>query len=161
MDDLNIREAQASDFDALHNLYAVVDQLHHQALPDLFKPVGEIKKRDSYLESLSADTNTTILVAEVQEQVIGFAHAKVDEINHPVLNSYISGHISDVVVDPKFERRGVGEKLLSTLECWFKEHGAIEVGLTVFCFNEVAISFYRKNGFDNRYCKMVKSIVQN
>ena len=160
MDKINIREAQTSDFHALHNLYTVVDRLHHQALPEHFKPASDIKKRDSYLKGLLADKSNTILVAEIQNQVIGFAHAKFGTIDHPVLNSYISGHISDVVVDPDFERRGVGKKLLFAVERWLKEHGAIEVGLTVFCFNNEAISFYHKNGFSNRHCNMVKSLAQ-
>jgi len=159
MDDLNIRKAEVSDFDALHNLYAIVDQLHYDALPDHFRALNKIKKRGAYLERLLADASNTILVAEFKNQIIGFAHAKVGKTDHPVLKSYISGHISDVVVDPKFERKGVGKKLLSAVESWLKEHGAIEVGLTVFCFNEEAVSFYLENGFGNRHCNMVKSLV--
>ena len=88
MDVLSIRKAEISDIGEMHKLYAVVDQLHHDALPDHFKALNEIGRRDEYLNQILGDDSQIVLVAEIQYQVIGFAHAKVGEINHPVLKPY-------------------------------------------------------------------------
>ena len=158
MENPQIREASVYDFESLHELYSHVDQNHNDAHPEQFKPSYEIKRPDAYLEKLLNDGNIKLLVACVESQVVGFIHAELSEISHPVLYSYLYGHISDVVVHPKFKRIGVGRILFQAVEQWLIEKGAKEIGLTVFSFNKEAISFYRNNGFTNRNCKMVKSL---
>lgn len=108
-------------------------------------------------ELLLSDKSTKLLIACINNQVVGFAHAELREMNHPVLYSYPYGHISDVV-NPEFIRNGIGKCLFNADEQWLKETGAREVSLTVFNFNNEAISFYKRNGFVNRHCNMVKDL---
>ena len=158
MDNLQIREASIYDFDSLHELYSHVDQNHNDAHPEQFKPSSEIKRPDEYFEKLLSDDNVVLLVASLEKEVVGFVHAELHEMNHPVLYNYKYGHISDVVVNPRFKRNGVGKLLFQSVEKWLKEKGAREISLTVFSFNTEAIFFYQNSGFTNRHCKMVKSL---
>jgi diamine N-acetyltransferase len=156
MDKLYIREANIEDYEALLQLYTHVDRNHNDAHPEQFKPANEIKRPVTYFEKLLSDINIKLLVACINNQVVGFTHAELREMNHPVLRSYLYGHISDVVVNPEFKRNGIGKYLFNAVEQWLKEKGAREISLTVFCFNNEAISFYKGNGFTNRHCNMVK-----
>ncbi len=153
-----IRESIIDDYEYLQEIYAHVDQTHHDAHPELFKPASEIKRPLSYFGSLLNDKNIKIFVACIEDEIIGFIHAEVKKMNHPVLYSYQYGHITDIVVKPKYKRMGVGNILFRTAEQWFKEMGAKEISLTVFSFNTEAMFFYHNNGFRNRHCTLVKSI---
>jgi ribosomal protein S18 acetylase RimI-like enzyme len=159
MDKPHIREATISDFESLHQLYTYVDQNHNDAHPDQFKPSNEIRRPDTYLENMLSNENIKLLVACVENEVIGFIHAELKIMNHPVLYSYLYGHVSDIVVNYKFQRNGIAKILLQTVEQWLKEKEAREISLTVFSFNSKAISFYQNNGFTNRNCNMVKNLV--
>ncbi len=158
MEKLHIREASVNDFLSIHKLYSYVDQIHNDAHPEQFKPSNEIKRPNTYLEKMLSDESTKLLVACVENEVIGFIHAELKTMNHPILFSYLYGHVSDIVVNPKFKRNGVGKTLFQTVEQWLNEKGASEISLTVFSFNSEAISFYQNNGFINRHCNMVKTL---
>jgi diamine N-acetyltransferase len=154
-----IREAIIDDFEYLNELYAHVDQAHHDAHPEQFKQSSDIKRPYSYFEDLLNDKNIKIFVACIEDEIIGFIHAEVKKYNHPVLYSYQYGHITDIAVNKKHKRMGIGKILFQTVEQWFKEMSVKEITLSVFSFNTEAISFYQHNGFTNRHCTMVKSVV--
>jgi ribosomal protein S18 acetylase RimI-like enzyme len=158
MDNLHIREASINDYEALLQLYSHLDSNHNDAHPEQFRPANKIKRPVTYFEKLLSDESIKLLVACFNNQIVGFTHAELREMNHPVLYSYLYGHISDVVVKPKFKRNGIGDSLFNAVEQWLKEKGAREISLTVFSFNSEAISFYSSNGFISRHCNMVKSL---
>jgi hypothetical protein len=65
MTHVNIRPAQAGDYDALCGLFDEVDALHRAGLPSVFqKPPGAVRDKD-YLLTLLADQAVLLLVAEI------------------------------------------------------------------------------------------------
>jgi ribosomal protein S18 acetylase RimI-like enzyme len=158
MEIIDIREAVLTDVDDLQELYAHVDQIHHDEYPEIFKSSININRPTSFFESIFSDDNIKFLVACIDNQIIGFIHAELKKTNHPVLQKYFYGHVSDIVIRPDYKRTGVGSKLFKSVEIWFKENKVNEISLTVFNFNEEAINFYEKTGFNNRHCTMTKKI---
>jgi ribosomal protein S18 acetylase RimI-like enzyme len=158
MEIIDIREAVLTDVDDLQELYAHVDQIHHDEYPEIFKPSININRPASFFERIFSDDNIKFLVASIDNQIIGFIHAELKMANHPVLQDYSYGHISDIVIRPDHKRTGVGSKLFKSIEKWFKENEVKEISLTVFSFNEEAIAFYKKTGFTNRHCTMTKNV---
>jgi diamine N-acetyltransferase len=158
MEIIDIREAALTDINDLLELYVHVDQIHHDEYPEIFKPSIYINRPTSYFERILSDDNIKFLVACIDNQIIGFIHAELKNTNHPVLQNYIYGHVSDIVIRPDYKRTGVGSKLFKTIEMWFKENEVKEISLTVFSFNEEAIAFYKKTGFSNRHCTMIKNV---
>lgn len=156
MSSIQLRQGRTDDYDALHRLYVDVDSVHHAALPGYFKSVDEIGRRDVYLDQVLADDNSIIVVAEIEDIVVGFVHAGISEIKHPLLKSYNSGYISDLVVERNFRNQGIGVKLLDSVENWHIDNSVYEVSLTVFSFNSRAEKFYQRNGFATESSKMVK-----
>lgn len=53
----------------------------------------------------------------------------------------------DIAVDPGFQGRGIGKKLLEKYEHLAKDKGIHKISLRVLATNEGAIEFYKKCGF--------------
>jgi ribosomal protein S18 acetylase RimI-like enzyme len=52
-----------------------------------------------------------------------------------------------IVVHPRYQRKGIGKKLLESAIAWASEHSK-SVGLEVFKINGVARAFYERHGFN-------------
>ena len=57
------------------------------------------------------------------------------------------GYVSELVVHPDYQRRGLGEAMLRWALAWFRERGLRTATLTVNTDNAPAIALYRKLGF--------------
>lgn len=69
-----------------------------------------------------------------------------------------SGEISELIVSKSVRSKGVGSKLMETMEKYFKSIGCEYVLLDVFAYNENAIKFYKKQGFHSRMIRDIKKI---
>ena len=65
--------------------------------------------------------------------------------------------ISDLWVDPEFQGRGHGGRLLSFLETEIRESGCETAELETHARNRDAIAFYRRHGYDIRWLSTVYS----
>jgi GNAT superfamily N-acetyltransferase len=74
-------------------------------------------------------------VCEINKQIIGFAIADLKESN-----------IWALFLDPKFERRGIGQKLHQTMLDWYFTQTKVTVWLGT-ASNTRAEKFYRKAGW--------------
>ena len=105
------------------------------------------------LRSTGADP--IILVATVDDEVVGFIHL------HSLKDQYRPtrhGHVSDVVVAEGFEGRGIGRRLLAAAEDW--AHGLQFDWLTisVFATNHRAADIYEAAGFGRDILRLVKPL---
>jgi ribosomal protein S18 acetylase RimI-like enzyme len=115
----------------LNKLYEIEKQsFQHEAFS---------KKMISYLLT---DYNSVSLMARADGEVVGIAIGKMEENNRK-----IHGHIFTLETLEAHRRKGVAQKLLSTLETLFAEKGAVESHLEVREDNEAAISLYNKLGY--------------
>lgn len=62
-----------------------------------------------------------------------------------------SGHITQLCVQPRYRRRGLGRLLLSVAAAAFWRMGVSEVSLTVTEANSKAIQLYRSEGYERRH----------
>jgi len=106
-----IREANSNDVDNILLLYKQVDDLHYCILPKIFKE--EIIRTRNFFEQVFEDELASLLVAECKNQIVGFVEAYIRESNHPVLKPRRYGHISDIVVDYHYRRKGIGHRLMN------------------------------------------------
>lgn len=98
---------------------------------------------DSQLGHLTEARNSVILVAEKDGQLIGF----LEIAQHGLIRTR---HIASLFVGVKQSQagRGVGSSLFSALEEWLLETELRRLELTVFIENTVAVSLYKKRGFE-------------
>lgn len=68
------------------------------------------------------------------------------------------GHVSDIVVAPEAEGRGVGQALMAAAEAWARERGYRLLSLHVFEGNVRARTFYERLGYQADIRKLVKPL---
>ncbi len=96
--------------------------------------------RDAFLNEIEHNHLSTYLVAEDEEQVVGYCGVwlVVDE-----------AHITNVAVLPDYRGRGLGEGLMRKIMGISSEFGARTMTLEVRVSNAAAQHVYRKLGFQD------------
>ena len=85
------------------------------------------------------DPRHTWLIARMEGQARGFAHASLEDG---------SCKLDKLYVDPRHQRRGIGHALFDAVRGFARQHQAQRIWLQVNRHNSKAISAYRKYGFD-------------
>ncbi|MDD4333208.1 MAG: GNAT family N-acetyltransferase [Patescibacteria group bacterium] len=88
-------------------------------------------------------------VAKLQDKVIGFLRSiAVDKLYAPDTPTLQTVHvIKDIMVDPEFQRRGVGEKLVKNLEKLFTDAEYSLDNLVVESLT-ASLKFWKKVGYE-------------
>ena len=125
----------------------MVGKLHDEKLPMFFNKTGK-GEHLSIIESMIKDENAKILVAKIENKVVGFACLCVQKKERKGYKVNKIGYIYNLGVDEKYRRKGVGKKLVESAINYFRENGCEAVDLNVFWFNQEALKFYQNLGFD-------------
>lgn len=153
------RRATTEDYDHLCELFDELDALHRHNLPHLFqKPGGAALERDYFLAMID-DEDVALFVAELGKELVGFVHAMLRHA--PDMLVFVPRRyavVDSIVVKSGFQNRGVGTKLMDTMQKWAIEQGATSIELNVYEFNETAISFYEGLGYRTLSRKMSKEL---
>jgi GNAT superfamily N-acetyltransferase len=132
MDNLTIRQAQASDAPRLAELSAV---LGYPVQAEVFK---------SRLERLLARADHVVFVAEIETKlVVGWIHGAEQDI-------LAVGRVCEIwglVVDQAQRNRGVGRRLIEAMEQWATKRGLDEVSLRSNVIRPESHPFYERLGY--------------
>ncbi|XMB85379.1 GNAT family N-acetyltransferase [Mycoplasmatota bacterium WC44] len=156
---MKVRDAIPSDFIKISELFEQVDELHREAHPNIFINPNQTARSNEFLNTVLQDDRKRLIVAIENNEVIGLA--KADIRSSPDIPLYKNREwlsIGTIVVDKNYRGKGIGKILLEKLYEWAKIHKVDEVELTVFSFNESAIKFYNKNGFNDVSRRMCNRI---
>ncbi len=105
---------------------------------------------------LERPSGSSVIVAEDPGgEPAGFVHL---ETATDFFTGEAHGHVSDLVVAPGSEGRGVGALLMAAAEAWAQEQGFRLLTLNVFGGNERALHLYQRLGFQADVTKMVKEL---
>jgi GNAT superfamily N-acetyltransferase len=142
-----IRRAQFEDYGEACRLFGLLDLLHRDRAPWLFKAPGPQSRSQRFFNELLTNPDSALFVADAGP-IVGLAHGEMRSA--PDLPTFIKqrwGVVDDLVVDPAWRRRGIGRGLAHTIEHWALELGASWIELNVYGFNEEAAAFYRSLGY--------------
>ncbi len=104
----------------------------------------------------SPEPDQTVLVAEsAAREPLGFVHLHAATDFH---TGERHGHVSDVVVAPAAEGRGVGAALMAAAEDWGRARGFRLLRLHVFAGNARARALYERLGYQLDIVKMIKPL---
>lgn len=145
--EVTIREATLADQKGLNLLYAEIDALHHEALPELFRSHEGIARPSAFLADRLADPAMRIYLAEGGERLVGMILLKLRTQDHSLMVKRDYLHISTLIVAADFHGQGVAQRLMDTAVAFAREHGLSQLRLNVYEFNQRAIAFYEKEGF--------------
>jgi diamine N-acetyltransferase len=157
--EISVRKATADDYNSLCELFDEGDALHRDHLPHIFqKPSGAAREQDYFL-GLVADENVALLVAAVGENLVGFVHAIVRDT--PAISVFVPRRyaiVDGLVVKSGFQKHGIGRILMDKMQEWAIAKGATSIELNVYEFNESAIAFYERLGYQTFSRKMSKEL---
>ena len=157
--EISVRKATADDYNSLCELFNEIDALHRDNLPHIFqKPSGTAREQD-YYSGLIADENVALFVVEVGENLVGFVHAIIRDT--PAISVFVPRRyaiVDGIVVKSEFQNHGIGRILMDKMQEWASARGATSIELNVYEFNETAISFYERLGYQTFSRKMSKEL---
>lgn len=139
-----IREIRIND---VENFNKLLDSVINQSEYLLFNP-GEhqisIQNQTLFLEEMITTRNSTIIIAELNETLIGYVTIQGGRTKR-------NRHAAKVAMGilPSFRNKGIGFKLLQETEAWAVKQEMHRLELTVVTENEPAYRLYEKFGFKN------------
>jgi ribosomal-protein-alanine N-acetyltransferase len=130
----------------MHEMTVIVETTSVRQLDRLLEIEQTCFKEEAFtrrqIASLLTDYNSLCLVAEEDDQIIGFI------IGTPYFErDSLTGHILTIDVEPQNRRKGVGARLLQEMERIFKEKGVKACRLEVREDNTAALGLYKKLGY--------------
>ena len=97
-----------------------------------------------------------LYVAEDEDAVrLGFLHLQTQK---DFFTGVLNCHISDLVVAPESDGKGIGSALLGFAERWAKEHRCRYLTLGVFPANARARALYERHGYGVETLRMTKAV---
>lgn len=143
-----VRVAEPSDAEHISALAAEVQMLHAVAHPGIFRPAGPHTFPPSAIRERMATPGHLFWVAVADGVIAGYAYATLrHEPETPWQHAATVCTLDQMGVAPAYRRHGAGAGLVEAVRRVAAEHGAREVRLDVWAFNDSARAFYRRCGF--------------
>ena len=142
-----VRTATGADAAAIARLNALVQELHHRELPQLFKapdPEAFLPMVGAWLEK----GERTGFIATVESgDDVGYVLLAVRQRPETSLTRPATvAELDQIAVDPRHRRQGVGSALVQEVVNHARDLGVDAVELTVHSFNEGAVAFFSAMG---------------
>ncbi len=97
-----------------------------------------------------------LYVAEDEDgERLGFLHLQTQK---DFFTGVLNCHISDLVIAPEHDGKGIGSALLRYAERWARDHRCRHVTLAVFPGNQRARKLYAHHGYGDETIRMVKPV---
>src|SRR5574341_634152 len=156
---IDIRPMTLDDFDALCVLLEEIHAYHVEGVPHIFRmPQGPVIRHDVFAEKLG-DPDQLFLLAFDGSAVIGFLWAIIrpyDDTDTTIARRML--FVETLGIGERYRGQGVGRDLMARAEAWGRARGANAAGLTVWTFNQAAIGFYERLGYESELIRMVKPL---
>lgn len=102
-----------------------------------------VKETENKINFLLDSKHDKIFVAELNSRTVGYVHAN----DYDTLYFNHFKNIMGIAVLKEFQHKGIGKMLMSEVEQWARETGAIGIRLVSGETRKEAHEFYRKCGF--------------
>jgi len=156
---LIIRRATNADLPTLGRLGALLVQQHHDFDSRRFL-AGNRSTPHHYSEFLGsqlADPDVVVLVAEQDQQVIGYTFAAMEGYDYKSLRGP-AGLLHDILVDPDHRGHGVGRRLLDETVSILQQRGARQIVLSTAERNDSAQRLFARLGFRRTMIEMTREL---
>ena len=147
MDEIKIEIAKVEDAEDIAKIAYQVAQLHDEALPEYFKPVPKEEQLRG-IQYMLKDEKIAVFKAIYDGKICGFLFLEMIHRVSQGLRFSTYGCVLNLGVDEKYRGRGIGAALLMSAEKYVQDKEGEALDLSVFAFNEKAIRFYKKLGYE-------------
>jgi GNAT superfamily N-acetyltransferase len=107
---------------------------------------GEARLRADLSEALASD-NCFLLLALVENNVVGYSLATIDEAKQGEFYRDRFGKFCHVFVEKQYRRMGLSRDMFERLLKWFEDEGVKHITLAVHVRNDIGMDFWRRLGF--------------
>ncbi|RNA66948.1 GNAT family N-acetyltransferase [Alteribacter keqinensis] len=149
-----LRNAEESDYELLLPLFREVHEFHVSVRPDLYKENATPVEQE-FFESQLLDSKQHIFVAAINNEIVGVAVTKEEEITE---NTFVKERkvlfIKSVCVAETQRKKGVGKKLINYVFDFGRSLKVDSIDLGVSEENTSAIEFYKSIGMTTKSRKM-------
>jgi len=147
-----IRVATLDDLDAIKELFQELDTDAINSQPEHFQR-GE--RTTDYLSGIINDDISVFLLAEINNEIVGFSLLYIKEIKGlSLLVPCKYAYLQDFIVKENFRNKGIGSQLLNESKKWAKIHGMEYLRLSVLPNNKNAQRFYARHGLSEQMITM-------
>ena len=133
MSDITIRKLQKDDL--WNGFLFTLDSLRQASNIDK-------KTAEKIFDKINSNPDHIVAVAVIEGKIVGSTTLLIE--TKFIHNGGKVGHIEDVVVDKEYQRKGIGEKMITYLLRYAKDQGCYKTILD--CVDDVK-PFYEKLGF--------------
>jgi GNAT superfamily N-acetyltransferase len=152
-----IREATEADLAEMLSLWRALEQI--QGAHRLFPMVDDAESRIAGLfREAIADPDSSALVIEGSDGLLGMAIARVTEQGHHSMSNARVVELSRVAVREEARGRGLGRNLIDAAAAFAKARGATFLTAKLFTGNTEGRAFWERLGFVPRYEERVKPV---
>ena len=143
-----IREAVEADMPRVCALNDVVQKLHAEARPDIYRWPAEADGRRIILDKARVEPAWRLWVAEEQDVLLGYVATELMEKSETALRRpHFEGHIHHISIDPARHRTGVGRALASHAVDGLREQNADRITVGYWAFNGPSEALFASLGF--------------
>jgi ribosomal protein S18 acetylase RimI-like enzyme len=152
---MTIREAKKDDLEKLCKLNYEIFADTKKFDSDVIADYALTEEGKGWIEDAISNPKGCCFIAEEEGQMVGYTSGVEKGM------TYRKGKYFELVnigLIPEMRGKGLGEKLLRTIEEWAKEKGYNKVYLNCYFKNRTAIDFYNKHGYEKIEISMEKRI---
>ena len=130
----------------------------------LTKLIHDEKKYDSnidekceitnYYENLILKDNNIVLVAEINNKIIGYLYGFIINNGNTCIN--LTSKLDALYVEEEYRNKSVANSLINEFKKWCELKNVKNIEVSVCSKNESAVNLYNKNGFTS--IKMIMSV---
>jgi ribosomal protein S18 acetylase RimI-like enzyme len=146
---VSYREATEVDFPVIKQMYALLNTYFYQMGYRLPHPenVGDIWL-DSFRRTMGRFSNVHVAEMAIDGEVlvVGFMLCRLKRVP-AYMGGVMVGELSDMWIDDRARRMGIGDKLSRLALDWMRQQGAHSVEIQVLRDNEASWKLYERMGF--------------
>ncbi len=157
---ISVRTATVADITDIVRLNRDIQDIHVDLDPDIFSNAIEASEFTEFWQGVFADETNTVLVADLDCSIVGYAWIQVQTrprtvFNHPRRRVYIH-HVG---VDSSHRRQRTGSLLLRATEAFASDNGIDKIVLDCWSSNNPAQSFFSRSGFTPLNVVLSKTLI--
>lgn len=141
-----IRRARPGDEKRVAEFAIKLFEQHVGYDPERFSMFAGVEGAGNYYRSRFDTSESAVIVAEIDGEILGYAYIEKDELNYAELLTN-GAWMHDIFIDERARSEGIGKKLIEAAAETAKELGADKLLLSVAAKNEAALHVFEKAGF--------------
>jgi GNAT superfamily N-acetyltransferase len=156
---LIVRRAVLEDARTIADYAQKLVAQHQEYNPKRFSQIATEEQMANFYGNQVKAQDATVLVAELEGKIVGFAFVKFEIKNYADLLEY-AAWLHDIYIDETARNHNAGKLLTEAAVEAAKEFGAEKLMLMTASQNEYAREFFERNGFRKTMVEMMLDLTE-